>query len=201
MKKAIFAVSSLLTALSAPALEPAYDYATVRGGVFAPRGSSVRKFGTGLDGELAVGRAFLPFLAGELGVGIARAGDTEIMPGTYQDPGTFTMYATRQRYTFFPMTVSVKAILPAGSIEPYLGAGAGLYLARMERDVVGTGTTLRASENVVGFHAVTGATIALGGRFFGGIDARYVLAKVTYFNLGTIDLGGLRATAMLGARF
>jgi hypothetical protein len=66
---------------------------------------------------------------------------------------------------------------------------------------VGTSATLRASDDVVGFHAGAGATIALGARFFGGVDARYVLAKVKYFNLGTVDLGGLRATLMLGARF
>ncbi len=197
----IAALALLLVTFSAHAMEPAYDYVTLRGGVFTPRGSSVRQFGSGFDAEIAVGRAFLPFLAGELGAGIANSGDTDVMPGTYQDPGTFTRYSTRQRYRFYPITASVKVILPAGTVEPFLGAGFGLYLARAEWEVIGTSTTVKASENPAGFHAIAGATIAFGPRFFGGVDARYVFVKTRYFNQGTVDLGGLRATALLGARF
>jgi hypothetical protein len=190
-----------LLVLAAPAsgIDPAYDYATIRAGLFVPQANSVRDYGSGMDGELAVGRAFLPFLAGELAVGFARSGGDA--KGSYQDRATLEIFETRDRYTLVPFTASVRLILPAGSVEPYLAGGGGLYLVRLRREPIGSPPAVSESEEAAGLHVGGGATIGAGPRFFGGFDARYVFLSAKYFNQGHVALGGLRATAAFGLRF
>jgi opacity protein-like surface antigen len=197
--KVAFAVVALVVAPAAFGFEPAYDYANLRAGVFVPQGSSVRPFNTGADVELAVGRAFLPFVAGEFAVGYASA-ETDPRVTRYQD-GSATAISLREGYQLVPVTMTLKLMLPAGSIEPWIGGGAGAAWARIYQDPTGSQQTLSESHTTFEYHAAGGVTVNLRSGWYAGADLRYAFAKVKWFNEPNVKLDGLRATATLGTRF
>ncbi len=192
-------LAAVALAPAARAFEPAYDYANLRAGVFVPQGSSIRPFDTGLDLEAAVGRAFLSFVAGEVSIGYASA---EADPRTvrYQD-GSGRAFPIREGYQLVPITMTAKLILPAGSIEPWIGGGAGAAWARIYQDPTGSQPTLTETQTTFEYHACGGVTVQLGKRWYVGGDLRYAWAKVKWFNEPNVKLDGLRVTAAFGARF
>jgi opacity protein-like surface antigen len=199
LRKVISILAALALAPTAGAFEPAYDYANLRGGLFVPQGSSVRDFQSGPDVELAVGRAFLTFLAAEVAVGYASA-ETGVHAMRYPAP-TYTVVDMREGYQIVPFTATVKVVLPAGSIEPWIGGGAGAVWARIHRDPTGDLATVSESDTAFEYHAGGGATLRLAARWFAGLDARYAFTKVKWFNEGKVALDGLRVSLALGTRF
>ena len=197
-----FVLAALLLAPAARAIEPVYDYANLRVGAFLPQGSSVRDFNSGLDLELAVGRAFLPYLVGEFSIGYASA-ETDPYLARYQSAqgGTYPSIEMREGYQMVPVTLTVKAVLPAGSIEPWIGGGAGVAWVRIHQDPTGDLPTLTDSETTFTYHAGAGVTVQLGKRWYAGADLRYAFAKVKWFNEPDVALDGLRVTAAVGTRF
>ncbi len=191
--------AALALAPAARAFEPAYDYANLRAGVFIPQGSSVRPFNSGPDLELAVGRAFLPYVAGELSIGYASA-ETDPRSMRYQD-GSYTTIEMREGYQLVPITLTLKLVLPAGSIEPWIGGGAGAAWAHIYQDPTGDQPTISESDTTFEYHACGGVTVQLGRRWYAGADFRYAFAKVKWFNEPNVKLDGLRVTAAFGARF
>ncbi len=187
---------------SARAAEPAYDYALVRAGTFLAQSPSLPNYDAGLDGEIAIGRAFLNFLAGELSVGYFRASGARTW--FYPDPVSYNVVVDMTtRISVVPVTGSVKLMLPVGSIQPYLVGGAGLYFATLTLDPADARATLSESRTTVGFHAGAGATFRLGERYFGGVDARYAFVTTSeYFHSGTgLTLDGVRVGGLFGIRF
>lgn len=192
---------ALALAPAARALAPAYDYTTVRAGAFLPQGSSYRSFDTGPDFQLAVGRAFLPYVAGELSVGYASA-ESDVRSARYHgnDP-TYPAFDLREGYQLVPVTVTVKLMLPSGSVEPWVGGGAGLAWTRIHEDPVNDLPTVSESSTVFTYHAGGGVTVQLAKRWYGGVDFRYAFVKARWFNDGMVTLNGVRLTAAFGTRF
>jgi outer membrane protein W len=202
LRRLTIILAALALAPAARAFEPAYDYANLRAGVFVPQGSSIRNFNTGPDLELAVGRAFLPYLAGEFAVGYASS-ESDVQNMRYHDePPTYAAYDMRQGYQLVPVTLTVKLVLPAGSIEPWLGGGAGVAWSRIYEDPVSADlATVSETSAVLTYHAAGGVNLQLGKKWYAGVDFRYLFAKVTWFNEPSVHLDGLRVTALAGARF
>jgi opacity protein-like surface antigen len=201
-KLSIAAGLAIAFAPAARAIEPVYDYADLRVGVFLPQGSSVRDFGSGPDLELAVGRAFLPYLAGEFSIGYASAEtDPHVMRYYGSSSTAYPAIEMREGYQLVPITLTAKAILPAGSIEPWIGAGAGVAWTRIYQDPTGSQSTLSQSETVFEYHAGAGVDVQLGKRWHAGVDFRYAFAKVKWFTESDVALDGLRVTAAFGTRF
>ncbi len=188
---------------AAPALpaEPSYDYAALRAGVYLPQkqpsvmGGSYR---TGVDLELAGGRAFFPFVLGEFGVGFVQA-TAGVHDGFY--PGQFYPPMTAS-FRMVPVTATVKLVLPGGSIEPYGFGGAGVYLIRFEKDPTNGLPPVSETRNRVGFHAGIGANWRAAQRIRVGIDARYVFVRDSFFGSQSQNLfDGIGLTASLGYLF
>ncbi len=88
-----------------------------------------------------------------------------------------------------PITGTLLYFLPGtGGFSPYVGAGIGYYLTRVEVDVAFASIpilSISQEASGIGFHAQLGFT--LGKHFFA--EAKYSMANVEYFD--TINAGGL----------
>ncbi len=196
-----FLLAALAGATPALPAEPSYDYAELRGGIYLPQkppsvmGGSYR---TGIDLELAAGRAFFPFALGEIGVGFVRATAGEhrgFYPGQFYPPMTASFWMV-------PITATAKLVLPGGSIEPYAFGGIGVYLIRFEKDPTNGLPPVSERRSPVGFHAGLGASWRAAERIRVGLDARYTFVQDTFFgsqNRNVFD--GVGVTASLGYRF
>ncbi len=168
------------------------NYAVIKAGIYSPQSNDLTSngadFGTGFNGEIAVGHYFFPNLAGEFGIGWFRTNDSH--------GGTDITIQT------VPITVSLRGVLPLGQFEPYFEAGFGIYKTRATSK---TGGVTAANEDTVG-----GSFIGLGANYnfapnaFFGLEARYLWVK-PWFNIGGLHvdsaLDGYTLTADLGYRF
>lgn len=197
---AIAAAASLAHA-QAPVEKPYYLNARV--GAYMPQGEDLDDlgFGAGLAGELAVGRRFTPMFAAEVGVGHFRSSSDAI---TIFDPDVgdvsvdFDLAVT-------PILATAKLLLPAGALEPYALAGAGLYLAEMtgKASVGGMSASVSDKDNVFGFHLGAGAAIAVTPAASLGLELRYVIANAEFsdFYDQSIGLEGLQISGGATFRF
>lgn len=197
---AIAAAASLAHA-QAPVEKPYYLNARV--GAYMPQGEDLDDlgFGAGLAGELAVGRRFTPMFAAELGVGHFRSSSDAI---TIFDPDVgdvsvdFDLAVT-------PILATAKLLLPAGALEPYALAGAGLYMAEMtgNASVGGMSASVSDKDNVFGFHLGAGAAINVTPAASLGLELRYVIANAEFsdFYDQSIGLEGLQISGGATFRF
>lgn len=197
---AIAAAASLAHA-QAPVERPYYLNARV--GAYMPQDEDLDDggFGAGLAGELAVGRRFTPMFAAELGVGHFRSSSDAI---TIFDPDVgdvsvdFDLAVT-------PILATAKLLLPAGALEPYALAGAGLYMAEMtgNASVGGMSASVSDKDNVFGFHLGAGAAINVTPAASLGLELRYVIANAEFsdFYDQSIGLEGLQISGGATFRF
>ena len=190
---------ALAAAGPAGADESSSDYVALRAGVYLPQAApSVTggSYGAGLDLELAMGRAFFPWMAGEIGVGYAQS-ESAVNQGYY--PGQYLIPVTA-RFALVPLTASLKFILPAGSIEPYAFGGIGVYFATFQKDPADTLPTVTESSTILGFHAGAGATYRAGERILVGVDGRYTFVQDEYWG-ARYSFNGVGFTAAVAYRF
>ncbi len=190
---------ALAAAATAGADESSSDYVALRAGVYLPQANPSGydgSYGAGLDLELAVGRVFFPWMAGEIGVGYAGA-TSDVHLGYY--PGQFQIPVTA-RFALVPLTASLKLILPAGLIEPYAFGGIGVYFATFQKDPADTLPTVTESSTILGFHAGAGATYRVGQRILVGADGRYAFVRDQFFG-NRYSFNGVGFTATVAYRF
>lgn len=192
-----------LGAPTARAEEGGSNFLSVRAGAVLPRDQR-RDFGTGFAVEAAATRQFYPFLHGELAVGYFRtvSGITDVAP--YPDPATFNAYIPlKQTASVVPVTISVKGVLPDGSFQPFISAGAGLYIVALEDDPTDSArATRRDSASPFGYHFGLGANLLLGGNLVASIEGRYlVLSQATFFRGDQPSLSQIHLAAGIGYRF
>lgn len=117
MRRSVVALVVMASLVSVPAFAEQLDnYAAIKLGAYSPRAHFLLgdDFSRGFDGELALGRSFNRYLAGEVGVGY------------------FKTTGTTGQVTVYPVTVTGKGIYPLGEVELYAGAGIGAYFAKAE---------------------------------------------------------------------
>lgn len=197
---AIAAAASLAHA-QAPVEKPYYLNARV--GAYMPQDEDLDDggFGAGLAAEVAIGRRFTPMFAAELGVGHFRSSSDAI---TIFDPDVgdvsvdFDLAVT-------PILATAKLLLPAGALEPYALAGAGLYMAEMtgNASVGGMSASVSDKDNVFGFHLGAGAAINVTPAASLGLELRYVIANAEFsdFYDQSIGLEGLQISGGATFRF
>jgi opacity protein-like surface antigen len=169
----------MVSLVSVPAYAERFDnYGTIKLGAYSPRSYFLLggDFSKGFDGELALGRYFNRYLAGELGLGY------------------FKTTAGSDQVTVYPVTVTGKGIVPLGEVELYAGAGIGMYFAKAELYSVSYNAT------AFGWHLLTGVTLNVMPNLFVGAEIKYLHVKPSF---GPWDsrLDGATATANLGLRF
>jgi opacity protein-like surface antigen len=203
------AVAGLTVASAACGSERPGSYLAIKGGIYSPSASfSLENIDvettfdgdtrTGVDGELAIGHYFLPTLALELGVGYFK--------------GTGSLAETPVREVDFdviPIIVSAKALIPAGSVDPYGELGIGAYFS--EFNVDGNANSFDGS-TTFGLHAGAGLNVNFAQRFFLGLEGRYVWANPSFgdqtiklndteYALNGFNLNGFTTTLALGLGF
>jgi len=181
------------------------NYLTFKGGVFVPTDDlDDYDFDNGFNTEVAYGHKFTPNAAFEAGLGlyVTKADyDGVVLGMTVREEDTISVV---------PLTASVKGIIPAGIVEIYGGAGAGIYFAtlRSELTIAGSTDTFRDSDAVLGFHVMAGVNFNINRKFFFGLEGRRIWTGEAEFE-GTVlgvpvrpktDLSGYTVSGQFGFR-
>jgi opacity protein-like surface antigen len=180
--------------LAVPAAAADYpaNYLVLKGGLYSPNqdfdiSATHFELDDGFVAEVAVGHYFLPVFATELGVGYFESKASPAVP-----PGEV-------KFKVVPVTLTAKALLPFGPIEPYGEFGIGGYITKA--DVSGTiGNFSGSTKGTFGLHAGAGVNFNITPTFFLGAEGRYIWAKPS-FGGQDIKLDGFTVTGNLGFRF
>lgn len=187
------------------------NYIVVKGGLYSPKTkNNSQSFDSGYSGVIAYGYKLNPYIALEMEAGLLNTkgstSNTCVSGG-----GASCVYTYDEKITVFPVTATLKVILPVKAIELYAGGGGGYYLIKDEMDVLLNSSKIAsgsASAQSPAFHISGGLNINLGDSLFLGIDGRYIfLNKVelefsgNYSGKRNIDLSGYIINASLGIRF
>jgi opacity protein-like surface antigen len=179
MRRTMVALVVMVSLVSVPAFAARLDnYATVKLGVYSPRSHFLRgnDFSRGIDGEVALGRNFNRYLAGEFGLG-------------YLDTNS-----GNDQVTMVPVTVTGKGKVPLGDFELYAGAGIGAYFVKAELG------SQSYNDTALGWHILTGVNFNVDPYFFLGVEIKYLWVKPS-FGPYSPEFDGATATANLGFRF
>jgi hypothetical protein len=180
------------------------DSVVIRGRVISLQNETARSVDVGPGVELALQRAFYPFLQGEIAVGYSRNGTRELTRAPYPDPVTYNAYIPMsQKLYVVPVTVAIRAILPASDLEPYLLTGAGMFFTKLE-DQPADPTRAKISESAApfGFFFGVGANVTISRRLFASFEGRYLFANsVSFFHGDRWSLNAVTASVGAGYRF
>ena len=158
-------------------------YVTFKAGVYGPTGDlDDADYDTGLNGEVAFGHYIIPNLAFEAGIGHF---STEAeYPISYSDPTLVLRGEKKDEVTCIPLTITLKAVLPADRFELYLGGGFGLYFAELEGNVSATAVvdgvphgitaSFEDSDTPIGVHIIGGFTVDIYKSFFMGVEGKHI---------------------------
>lgn len=181
-----------LAPISPQAKAPPPSFVLLKGGAYFPAAADVSGFGSGLTGELSLGRSF------------DRGFAMEASFGSFTTSGTVDAAAGRaaRRLRISPLSVSLRGTAPVGGFEPYACAGVGVYFVRDElgSPVLGSSGATSAEAANLGFHAGVGGTLLLSGGLFVGLEGKYHLLRANTFG-GRTRLDGTVLTAGVGYRF
>jgi len=214
MKPKLFLILSslLLVAALAPqafGVERAQSYVALKGGIYSPSASFTidninventfdAETKTGFDGELAFGHYFTPTLALELGVGYFKGtGNVESTPNYDLD------------YNVVPILLSLKVLIPVGSVDPYGEVGLGAYFTSLD---VEDNANSFSGNTTLGLHVGAGLNVNISPVVFIGVEVRYVWAEPSFgdesidlngdnYALDGFDLNGFTTTLVLGYGF
>jgi opacity protein-like surface antigen len=179
MRRLMVALVAMASLVAVPAFAERLDnYTMVKLGAYSPRSHFLRgkDFSKSIDGEVALGRYFNRYLAGEVGVGY------------------FKTTSESDQVTVVPVTVTGKGIYPLGEFELYAGAGIGAYFAKAEL------SSQSYNDTALGWHILTGVNFNVMPNLFLGAEIKYLWAKPSF---GSWDsrIDGATVTANLGFRF
>jgi len=158
-------------------------YITFKPGVYSPQSSDLEGADTGFNGEIAFGYRFNPNIAGEFGIGYFNTGNLDI--------------------NVFPLTITLKAILPYKRWELFGLAGGGVYIVSAydygESD----------TDAVLGGYLGGGLHYNITRRIFVGAEGKYLWtdkAKLRDEAYGIplevkFKMDGIITTAVIGFRF
>ena len=158
-------------------------YITLKPGVYSPQSSDLEGADTGFNGEIAFGCRFNPNIAAEFATGYFTTGNFDI--------------------NVFPLTLTLKAILPYKRWELFGLAGGGVYIVSAydygESD----------TDAVWGGYLGGGLHYNITRRIFVGVEGKYLWtdkAKLKDEAYGIpleakFKMDGIIATAVIGFRF
>ncbi len=186
-------------------------YIAIKPGIYFPQSSDLDSFDTGFSGEASFGYRFNPNLAAEIGLGfIYTEGEDKVGGATYADR-EFNIYV-------YPITFTLKAILPYKRWEFFGLAGAGVYIVSGPYnydDHHHDNNHHDDHHDDYDYDAIFGGYLGAGihynitPRFFVGVEGKYLWtekAKLKYGeSWGPYDIefrmDGIIATGVFGIRF
>ena len=102
-------------------------YISFKPGIYSPQSSDLDE--TGFNGEIAFGYRFNPYIAAEFGIGyFYTEAEKKVVGPTYVDRENFDI-------DVYPVTLTLKAILPYKKWEFFGLAGGGVYIVSAPYDV------------------------------------------------------------------
>ncbi len=184
-------------------------YIAVKPGIYSPQTNDLDGFNTGFSGEVAFGYRLNPNIAAEIGFGYFNSeGEYRIGGATYVDR-EFNIHV-------YPVTFTLKAILPYKRWEFYGLGGAGAYIVYKpyDHDYYDYYNDYHHDhdyeyDTVFGGFLGAGVNYDITSRIFVGVEGKYLWTdkvKLEYGEFGTplevkFRLDGFIATAVIGFRF
>jgi opacity protein-like surface antigen len=162
----VLAVAFIALAVPASAAENPANYMVLKGGLYSPSqdfdiGATHFELDDGFVAEVAFGHYYLPVFATELGVGY------------FESKGSPATPSGETKFKVVPVTLTAKALLPFGPIEPYGEFGIGGYITKAE--VSGTIANFSGStKGVFGLHAGAGVNFNVAPNTFVGAEGKYI---------------------------
>ena len=206
IKKSIFMAVLVLTFLipiNVFAKSP--FYIALKPGIYSPQSSDLDV--TGFNGEIAFGYRFNPYIAAEFGIGyFYTEGEKTVVGATYVDRENFDI-------DVYPVTLTLKAILPYKKWEFFGLAGGGVYIVSGPYDVDDYDYHCDSHhcyyDYDYDYDARLGGFLGAGihynitRRIFVGVEGKYVWTdKVNLEDLELkFNMDGIIATAVFGIRF
>jgi len=173
---AAFTLCALFLAVQTPEAVAGNGYLLLKAGGYDPQANDVKDLDTGFNGEIAVGKFFLPFLGVEFGAGYFEAS---------KDPVKLTVY---------PVTLAAKLRLPIPLVKPYAIGGGGAYFSKAE--TTGGGSK---SDTAFGYFAGVGVDFKVAFLLL-NMEGKYLWAEPT-FNGSNVKIDGAVVTAGVGIEF
>ena len=189
------------------------NYLALKGGIYSPSASFnldnidvettfAGDTKTGFNGEIAFGRYVLPTFALEAGVGYFKG------KGSF-DPGNLTLTSRQIDFNVIPVTVSAKALIPVGRVDPYAELGIGAYFTKFNVD---DNLNTFSGSTTFGVHSGGGINVNVTEKVFLGVEGRYVWANPSFgdqkiklndeeYALNGFELNGFTTMLALGFCF
>jgi opacity protein-like surface antigen len=166
-------------------------------GVISPQHDDLQGFDTGIAFEAALGFRLHPNLALEAGIGYWRSTGSQ---SGFVGPVFVTADG---EISAIPLTVSLKGIFPAGKLDVFGLAGAGMYF--VSGSVTGRASGFQDlhnsdSGNAFGVHLGGGIAGHVTPQAMLGVEVRYIFAKVKMFDVNN-GLDSFIAQGFLGWSF
>lgn len=182
-------ILSMMLFVSAAYAAAPEDYIVFKTGIYTPTSDDLTSeenganFGTGFDGEIAVGHYFKQNVAGEISAGYAET--------------TSNFHGFDAKIWTFPVLVTFKFFYPLNEIQPYAEAGGGYYYAHLNThgdDYHSDGW---------GTHLGLGVDYNLTKDAFVGLEGRYIWAFYDFNDPGSSKINGhgYTLTVDLGYRY
>jgi len=155
-------------------------------GIFDPNtdADGLDGYDTGLNFDLGVGSRVSPVLA---------------IDGTF---GAFSAERNSNEATVVPVTVGARLIMPNPFIEPYIGAGFGLYFSSLEEEATPTFSGIDDTSTDLGGYLSIGADFWLNPRIALNLEGKYHFVEPSFdSNAGnSFDVNMSGWTVNLGVR-
>jgi opacity protein-like surface antigen len=174
------------------------SYLLARLGTIVPRSSDLRGFHDGIAVEAGAGTRLTRYLAVEVGTGYLRTSQSSSSPDA-----TGGEYHLGGDLSAVPLVATVRLLGRALGFEGYVLGGGGMYLWTYEGKETWSespSNSFSGTDTGFGLHFGAGVSAALSQRVALGLEARYLLAKATFFGR-TSELGSAIVTASLGYAF
>ncbi len=201
-------VFAFLIPINAFAISP--FYIALKPGIYSPQSSDLDGFDTGFNGEIAFGYRFNPNIAGEIGIGYFNTQGEKTIGGT--------TYTSREfNIDVFPVTFTLKAILPYKKWEFFGLGGVGVYIVSRDNNDdhhYYYGHDYHHDDDDYDYDAVFGGYLGAGinynitPKIFVGVEGKYLWTdkvKIEYEGSGApraeFRMDGVIATAVIGFRF
>lgn len=206
MKKWFFVVC-LICAIMAPSLAQAADlsnYGALKLGYFMPNndGDGLKEYDNSGSFGLALGHAFTPSIAGEVGWEYYATKEDYSETGSFRmngsDPISGT-WSSENRITVWSLPITVKYLIPAPrDVLLYVGAGVGLYFTRLEienRTLISGDTRylygdISDSGRCWGYHFVASADVPVTPAITLGGELKWHKAQQGVEDSDRINIGG-----------
>jgi len=112
-------------------------------------------------------------------------------------------------FNVIPITLTAKALIPVGPVDPYGEIGLGAYFTRF--DVTDNGATFSGS-STLGLHAGAGVNVNISPMVFIGVEGRYISANPSFggqniklndtqYAINGFKLNGFTTTLAVGYSF